>query len=141
MTVMPPIIWPRPSGKWGTEEGYAFLWEAYQRQYKPQLIAVARPHHLIWAGEKVTLDGSKSWSRDGQIGAKAAHHTACGNSFTDHRPRQQRNTQCERCHTPVEHRYGNRRATRIGDAHAQFLDPRLDCFVGRDVDSAAVARY
>jgi hypothetical protein len=57
----------QPSGKWGTEDGYAFLWEAYQRQYKPQLIAVARPHHLIWAGEKVTLDGSRSWSAAGKI--------------------------------------------------------------------------
>jgi murein DD-endopeptidase MepM/ murein hydrolase activator NlpD len=57
----------QPSGKWGTEEGYAFLWEAYQRQYKPQLIAVARPHHLIWAGEKTTLDGSRSWSAAGKI--------------------------------------------------------------------------
>jgi murein DD-endopeptidase MepM/ murein hydrolase activator NlpD len=57
----------QPSGKWGTEEGYAFLWEAYLRQYKPQLIAVARPHHLIWAGDKVMLDGSPSWSAAGKI--------------------------------------------------------------------------
>jgi murein DD-endopeptidase MepM/ murein hydrolase activator NlpD len=57
----------QPSGKWGIQEGYAFLWEAYQRQYKPQLIAVARPHHLIWAGEKLTLDGSRSWSPAGKI--------------------------------------------------------------------------
>jgi murein DD-endopeptidase MepM/ murein hydrolase activator NlpD len=57
----------QPSGKWGIQEGYAFLWEAYQRQYKPQLVAVARPHHLIWAGEKVTLDGSRSWSAAGKI--------------------------------------------------------------------------
>jgi acetyl esterase/lipase/murein DD-endopeptidase MepM/ murein hydrolase activator NlpD len=57
----------QPSGKWGTEEGYAFLWEAYQQQYKPAIIAVARPHHLIWAGESVTLDGSRSWSAGGKI--------------------------------------------------------------------------
>ncbi|HMF15484.1 MAG TPA: peptidoglycan DD-metalloendopeptidase family protein [Gemmataceae bacterium] len=57
----------QPSGKWGTEEGYAFLWEAYQRQYKPQLVAVARPHHLIWAGDRATLDGSRSWSAAGKI--------------------------------------------------------------------------
>ena len=57
----------QPSGKWGTEEGYAFLWEAYLKQYEPQIIAVARPHHLIWAGEKVTLDGSRSWSATGKI--------------------------------------------------------------------------
>ena len=52
----------QPSGKWGIQEGYAFLWEAYRREHRPQLIAVARPHHLIWAGEKVVLDGSRSWS-------------------------------------------------------------------------------
>ena len=57
----------QPSGKYGTEEGYAFLWEAYQRQYQPALIAVARPHHLIWAGDSVTLDASKSWSKSGKI--------------------------------------------------------------------------
>lgn len=55
----------QPSGKWGTQEGYAFLWEAYQRQYQPSLIAVARPHHLIKAGETIELDGSRSWSKDG----------------------------------------------------------------------------
>jgi hypothetical protein len=51
----------QPSGKWGIEEGYAFLWEAYLREHRPKLLAVARPHHLVWAGEKVVLDGSKSW--------------------------------------------------------------------------------
>jgi hypothetical protein len=35
----------QPSGKWGIQEGYAFLWEAYQRQHAPKVIAVARPHH------------------------------------------------------------------------------------------------
>jgi len=57
----------QPSGKWGTQEAYAFVWEAYQRQYRPKLIAVARPHHLIFAGEKVTLDASRSWSAEGKI--------------------------------------------------------------------------
>ena len=57
----------QPSGKWGIQEGYAFLWEAYRREHKPQIIAVARPHHLIWAGEKVVLDGSRSWSAAGKI--------------------------------------------------------------------------
>ena len=52
----------QPSGKWGTEEAYAFAWEAYQRENKPAIIAVARPHHFIRAGESVTLDASKSWS-------------------------------------------------------------------------------
>jgi hypothetical protein len=43
------------------------IWEAYQRQYKPEIIAVARPHHLTWAGEAVELDATRSWSRNGTI--------------------------------------------------------------------------
>ncbi len=57
----------QPSGRWGTQAGYAFLWDAYQRAHKPKIIAVARPHHLIWVGEEVTLDGLKSWSEAGEI--------------------------------------------------------------------------
>ncbi|HEV3255508.1 MAG TPA: PKD domain-containing protein [Gemmataceae bacterium] len=57
----------QPSGKWGVQEGYAFLWEAYNREHKPQLVAVARPHHLIAAGDKVALDGSRSWSAVGKM--------------------------------------------------------------------------
>jgi murein DD-endopeptidase MepM/ murein hydrolase activator NlpD len=56
------ILSRQASGKLGTQEGYAFLWEAYQRQYKPHLIAVARPHQAVQVGEKATLDGSRSWS-------------------------------------------------------------------------------
>ncbi len=51
----------QPSGKWGIIEGYAFLWEAYRNEYQPKLLAVARPHHLAAVGEKVVLDGSRSW--------------------------------------------------------------------------------
>ena len=57
----------QPSGKWGTQAAYGLLWEAYLRQYKPALIAVARPHHLLWAGETTVLDGSRSWSGSGAI--------------------------------------------------------------------------
>ncbi len=57
----------QPSGYWGTEEGYAFLWEAYLQEFDPEIVAVARPHHFVWVGEKVTLDGSRSWSRAGEI--------------------------------------------------------------------------
>jgi murein DD-endopeptidase MepM/ murein hydrolase activator NlpD len=54
-------IWARqPSGLWGIQEGYAFLWQAYQQEHPTDLIAVARPHALVWAGERVTLDGSRS---------------------------------------------------------------------------------
>jgi len=57
----------QPSGNWGVINSYAFVWEAYQRQYHPEIIAVARPHHLAWAGEKVILDGTRSWSSTGRI--------------------------------------------------------------------------
>jgi hypothetical protein len=50
----------QPSGLWGIEEGYAFLWQAYEQEHPRELIAVARPHALVWAGQKVTLDGSRS---------------------------------------------------------------------------------
>jgi murein DD-endopeptidase MepM/ murein hydrolase activator NlpD len=56
-----------PSGKWGTQAAYAFAWEAYRRTYDPPIIAVARPHHVAWTGEKVTLDGSRSWAAAGPI--------------------------------------------------------------------------
>jgi murein DD-endopeptidase MepM/ murein hydrolase activator NlpD len=57
----------QPSGKWGTEASYGMLWEAHLRQQQPSLVAVARPHHLLWAGEKAVLDGSRSWSKTGAI--------------------------------------------------------------------------
>ena len=58
----------QPSGKWGTEDSYAFVWQAYIREHQPRIIAVARPHHVAWAGEPVTLDGTRSWSSAGNIG-------------------------------------------------------------------------
>ncbi|UCD00087.1 MAG: peptidoglycan DD-metalloendopeptidase family protein [Phycisphaerales bacterium] len=57
----------QPSGLWGIQNGYAFAWEAYQRERQPEITAVARPHHLTWAGEAVELDASRSWSRAGTI--------------------------------------------------------------------------
>lgn len=57
----------RLSGKWGNEDAYAYIWEAYTRQYKPSLIAVARPHQLSWVGIPVTLNGNKSRSLAGKI--------------------------------------------------------------------------
>jgi hypothetical protein len=67
----------QPSGKWGTEEAYAFAWEANVRENKPALIAVARPHHFLRAGEAITLDASKSWAASGKI-------KTCEWTFTDH---------------------------------------------------------
>jgi murein DD-endopeptidase MepM/ murein hydrolase activator NlpD len=59
----------QPSGKWGTQNGYAFIWQAYQQQYSPDIIAVTRPHHLVYTSETVQLDASKSWSKTGRIAA------------------------------------------------------------------------
>lgn len=55
------------SGTWGTEEAYPYIWEAYVNQFQPEIIAVARPHHLVWTGQPVLLDGSKSKSMTGSI--------------------------------------------------------------------------
>ncbi len=57
----------QPSGTWGIQNAYAFAWEAYQRQYKPKIIAVARPHRLARAGQTVELDACRSWSQAGGI--------------------------------------------------------------------------
>ena len=70
------IVSRQPSGKWGTQEAYAFAWEAYLREQKPALLAVARPHHLVFTGDTVTLDGSKSWAADG-------NSLSCEWTFTD----------------------------------------------------------
>ena len=55
------------SGEWGIEDAYPYVWESYVRQYKPQLIAVARPHNLVWTGQEAMLDGRKSKSFAGEI--------------------------------------------------------------------------
>ncbi len=57
----------QPSGKWGTQAAYGMLWEAYLRQYRPAMVAVARPHHVLWAGESVELDATRSWSAAGPL--------------------------------------------------------------------------
>jgi murein DD-endopeptidase MepM/ murein hydrolase activator NlpD len=61
------IVARQPSGRWGTEEGYAFLWQAALQEQRPEVIAVARPHHLAKVGERVPLDGSLSRARSGAI--------------------------------------------------------------------------
>ncbi len=65
-----------PSGLWGCQEAYCFAWEAHLREHDPKLVAVARPHHVIWAGGKVTLDATRSYSAEGNI-------TGYGWTFTD----------------------------------------------------------
>ena len=59
------IVARQPSGAFGTRESYAFLWQAYQRQHDPPVLAVARPRHLVEVGEPVTLDATRSWAEDG----------------------------------------------------------------------------
>jgi murein DD-endopeptidase MepM/ murein hydrolase activator NlpD len=54
----------QPSGKWGTQDSYAFLWEAYRRQYDPEILAVARPHKVIRKGERTTLSAANSWAKN-----------------------------------------------------------------------------
>jgi murein DD-endopeptidase MepM/ murein hydrolase activator NlpD len=48
----------QPSGKWGTEEAFAYAWEAYREEHRPMLTAVARPHHFVKVGEAVDLQGN-----------------------------------------------------------------------------------
>ncbi len=57
----------QPSGQWGALEPYPLVWEAYQRQFHPKLVAVARPHQLALTGDKVTLDATRSTSATGKI--------------------------------------------------------------------------
>jgi murein DD-endopeptidase MepM/ murein hydrolase activator NlpD len=52
----------QPSGEWGIQDAYAYAWQAYQQEVHPGILAVARPHKLAAVGEKVALDGRKSWS-------------------------------------------------------------------------------
>jgi murein DD-endopeptidase MepM/ murein hydrolase activator NlpD len=65
----------QPSGKWGCQEAYAFAWEAYRGQHRPELVAVARPHLLVLTGEKVRLEGTRSWSARGKIARYAWEFT------------------------------------------------------------------
>ncbi|GEM_PF-287933 len=56
----------QPSGAWGTEDAYAYLWAAWRHQHDPALVAVARPHQLARVGDVVVLDSTRSWSRSGK---------------------------------------------------------------------------
>lgn len=61
------IVSKQPSGHWGTQEAYAFVWESYIRENQPEILAVARPHHFVAVGEPVQLDASRSRSFRGEI--------------------------------------------------------------------------
>jgi len=71
----------QPSGLWGIQNGYAFIWQAYQREYQPEIITVARPHHFAWSNETVELDATRSWSRYGKI--KKFEWTFCDGSSAE----------------------------------------------------------
>jgi murein DD-endopeptidase MepM/ murein hydrolase activator NlpD len=56
---------PQPSGRYGSIDGYAMVFDAYRRRYGSKMIAVARPHQVAWAGKPVTLDANRSWHSGG----------------------------------------------------------------------------
>jgi murein DD-endopeptidase MepM/ murein hydrolase activator NlpD len=71
----------QPNGEYGITDAYAFYWQAYHEQYPGGPQAVARPHHLAWTDEPVTLDGIRSLRAQGyqwsfSDGTKAAGATA-----------------------------------------------------------------
>jgi len=53
----------QPSGEWGTQDAYAFIWQAYREERDPEVLAIARPHRVARAGEPVLLDATRSWAR------------------------------------------------------------------------------
>jgi hypothetical protein len=57
---------PMPDGELGADDAYAFALQAYLAQRDPPVLAVASPHHLVWAGQPVLLDGSRSLSPAGR---------------------------------------------------------------------------
>ena len=69
-----------PNGAWGTEDGYAFLWQAYLAEHKPELLAIGRPSYVALTDEVVTFDGSSSWSRLGPIASFEWTHPDGSNS-------------------------------------------------------------
>lgn len=60
------ILIVQPSGKWGEAVPWPYVWESYVREYKPDLIAVGRPHKVGVVGSPIQLDGSLSWTQNGQ---------------------------------------------------------------------------
>ncbi len=59
------ISMPQPSGRYGTADGYAFVWQACRERHGAPMVAVARPHRVAWTGEPVTLDAGASWHAGG----------------------------------------------------------------------------
>ncbi|HLA84605.1 MAG TPA: PKD domain-containing protein [Thermoguttaceae bacterium] len=61
---------PQPSGRYGIDDAYAFVWQAYQREHPTKLVAVARPHELAGVDEPVTLDAGRSHGEPGEEGLR-----------------------------------------------------------------------
>ncbi len=59
------ISMPQPSGRYGIADGFAFIWQAYRERHGANMVAVARPHKVAWAGEPVRLDARASWHAGG----------------------------------------------------------------------------
>jgi murein DD-endopeptidase MepM/ murein hydrolase activator NlpD len=59
------IMCRQPSGEWGVEDAYPYLWESYLRRFEPAVVAIARPHKVAVTGETVTLDAGKSKNLSG----------------------------------------------------------------------------
>jgi len=53
--------------EWMIEDAYPYLWEAYKNEYKPKIMAVARPLQILFSGQAARLDGSKSKGIDNPI--------------------------------------------------------------------------
>ncbi|MBN1590013.1 MAG: PKD domain-containing protein, partial [Pirellulales bacterium] len=53
---------PQPSGRYGIDDAYAFVWQVYQQEHPTPLVAVARPHKVARPGDPVVLDASRSYS-------------------------------------------------------------------------------
>src|SRR5690554_2100174 len=55
------------TGKWVVEDAYPYLWQAYNLKFNPKIVAVARPCLISWTNENIILDGSPSFSLEGDI--------------------------------------------------------------------------
>ena len=56
------VLAQMPSGKWGNEDMYAYLLDAWTRDNDVELIACARPHRTVAIGERVILSAKNTWS-------------------------------------------------------------------------------
>ena len=61
-------MWSRKdNGDYILELAYPYLIESYIQEHHPKIMAVARPHRYIAVGDSAVLDGSKSFSLEGNI--------------------------------------------------------------------------